>query len=282
MGNIIDGKSIAKKLRLQIKEYIDKKKVLGLRGPCLAAILVGSDGGSISYTNNQKKLCDELGVEYRRISLNDYITEEELITVLEKLNNEKEVDGIIIQLPLPKHLDEKRITSRLNYLKDVDGLTDINLGKFYKGESCFVPCTPQSVMELIKSTGCNIEGKHAVVIGRSNIVGKPVAALLLNENTTVTICHSKTNNLKEICRKADILVCAIGKPGFITSEYIKEGAIVIDVGTTIVEGKIKGDVLFDEVLPKAAFVTPVPGGVGAMTTTMLLKNTCEAWSKNVY
>ncbi|MCM8711046.1 bifunctional methylenetetrahydrofolate dehydrogenase/methenyltetrahydrofolate cyclohydrolase [Clostridium sp. SYSU_GA19001] len=282
MGNIIDGKVIAKNLKMEIKEQIDKKKAEGLRGPCLAAVLAGSDGGSISYTNNQKKLCDELGVEYRKISLSDKVSEKEFLELLDRLNNDKEVDGIIIQLPLPKHLDEKKITSRLSYLKDVDGLTDINLGKFYKGESSFVPCTPQSIIKLIKNTGCSIEGKHAVVVGRSNIVGKPAAALLLSENATVTICHSKTKNLKEVCKSADILVCALGKPSFINKEYVKEGAIVIDVGTTMVEGKIKGDVLFDEVMPIASFLTPVPGGVGAMTTTMLIKNTCEAWIKNVY
>jgi len=179
-------------------------------------------------------------------------------------------------------LDEKLITSELSYTKDVDGLTDINLGKFYKGEQSFIPCTPQSILHLIKSTGCDIQGKNAVIVGRSNIVGKPTAQLLLNENATVTICHSKTIDLKEVCRKADILVCALGKPEFITDEYVKEGAIVIDVGTTMVEGKVKGDVCFNDVIYKAKYVTPVPGGVGSMTTTMLIKNTCEAMIKNAH
>ncbi len=282
MGTIIDGRAAAKKLKEEIKQFVERAKAGGHRVPCLATVLVGRDGGSVYYINNQKKLCEELGVENRHILLNENITQEELLHIIHNLNEDNNVDGVILQLPLPKHLDEKTITSYLSYMKDVDGLTDINLGKFYKGEECFNPCTPQSVVHLIKTTGIEMQGKHAVVIGRSNIVGKPAAQLLLNENCTVTICHSKTNNLKEVCSSADILVCALGKPEFITEEYIKEGAIVIDVGTSMVDGKIKGDVCFDAAVSKAAFVTPVPGGVGAVTTTMLIKNTCEAMKKNVY
>lgn len=282
MGNIIDGKAISKSFKAEIKKYIEEGISLGCREPCLAAVLVGDDGGSVYYINNQEKICSELGVKYKKYLINKAVREEKLIEVLEQLNNDNKVDGIILFLPLPKHIDERKITSKLNPLKDVDGLTDVNLGKFYKGEQCFVPCTSQSVISLIKSTGISIKGKQAVVIGRSNIVGKPAAMLLLSENATVTICHSKTANLKEICKEADILVCALGKPEFITEEYIKKGAVVIDVGTTKVKGKIKGDVFFDKVINKAGFVTPVPGGVGAMTTTMLIKNTCEAWNRNVY
>lgn len=282
MGQIIDGRAIAKNIKKEIIEFVGSRKELGMRVPCLATILVGEDGGSIYYVNNQKKLCDELGVENRQILLSEDINESELMQVIDALNNDNNVDGVIIQLPLPKHINEKLITSKLTYKKDVDGLTDINVGKFYKGEECFIPCTPQSILHMIKSTGCSIQGKNAVVLGRSNIVGKPVAQLLLSENATVTICHSKTANLKEICSRADILVCAIGKPEFVTDGYIKEGAVVIDVGTTMVESKIKGDVYFDKALAKASFVTPVPGGVGATTTTMLIKNTCEAMRKNVY
>jgi methylenetetrahydrofolate dehydrogenase (NADP+) / methenyltetrahydrofolate cyclohydrolase len=282
MGTIIDGRAAAKRLKEDIKQFVQGAKADKNRVPCLATVLVGNDGGSIYYVNNQKKLCNELGVENRHILLEENVSEEVLLKVIEELNEDSTVDGIILQLPLPKHLNEKAITSKLSYNKDVDGLTDINLGKFYKGEECFNPCTPQSVIHLIKTTGVSLQGKHAVVVGRSNIVGKPAAQLLLNENCTVTICHSKTNNLKGVCRSADILVCALGKPEFITEEYVKEGAIVIDVGTSMVNGKIKGDVCFDSVISKAAFVTPVPGGVGAVTTTMLINNTCEAMKKNVY
>ncbi|SKA76782.1 methylenetetrahydrofolate dehydrogenase (NADP+) / methenyltetrahydrofolate cyclohydrolase [Clostridium sp. USBA 49] len=282
MGKIIDGKLISQKLRMEIKDLIEERIKLGFRRPCLASILVGEDGGSLYYMNNQKNICDKLNVQYKKVLLNKNIDEVQLIEVINNLNNDKEIDGIIIQMPLPKHINEKKITSNLNYLKDVDGLTDVNLGKFYKGDDCFEPCTPQSIIHLIKSTGFNIEGKHAVIIGRSNIVGKPVWELLLRENATVTMCHSKTKNLKNICNQADILICAIGKPEFINAEYIKEGAIVIDVGTTKVNDEIKGDVLFNEVISKASYITPVPGGVGAMTTTMLIKNTYKAWLKNVY
>lgn len=282
MGLIIDGKAYAKELKEEIRQFTLRRKSEGLRVPCLATILVGNDGGSIYYVNNQKKVCEDLGLENRNIRLEETITEEQLINTIEELNKDLKVDGIILQLPLPEHINEKAVTSRINPDKDVDGLTDVNLGRFYKGEHCFVPCTPQSIIHLIKSTGIQIQGKSAVVVGRSNIVGKPAAQLLLNENATVTICHSKTLNLKEVCSNADILVCALGKPAFITDEYIKAGAVVIDVGTSMVEGNIKGDVDFDSALPKARYITPVPGGVGAVTTTMLIKNTCEAMKKNVY
>lgn len=282
MGLIIDGKSIAMKYRDEIKAFAADLADNSKRKPCIATILVGNDGGSVYYVNNQVKLCNQLGIVPKNYFLDENIDEENLIKVIEDINNDSSIDGMILQLPLPKHLNEKNITSKISYKKDVDGLTDINLGKFYKGEESFVPCTPRSVLELIKSTGINIQGSNAVVIGRSNIVGKPAAQLLLNENATVTICHSKTKDLKNVCRNADILVAAIGRPGFVTKDFVKEGAVVIDVGTTMVDGKIKGDVVFDEVIQIAAHVTPVPGGVGSMTTTMLIKNTCEAYKKNVY
>lgn len=282
MGMKIEGKKEALRIREDIKKTVEERKAQGLRVPCLATILVGNDGGSISYVKNQNKICEEIGVNYKNIVLEETIKEDELIELIEKLNNDKEIDGIMLQLPLPKGFNEKKITSVISYKKDVDGLTDINTGRLYKGESCFIPCTPQSIVALIKSTGCKIEGKSAVVIGRSNIVGKPVAQLLLNENATVTICHSRTKDLSKICSAADILVAAIGRPGFVKKDFVKEGAIVIDVGTTMVEGKIKGDVIYDEVIDIAAFITPVPGGVGSMTTTMLIRNTCEAAKLNVY
>lgn len=282
MGGIIDGRLIAKQLREDIKSYVDNRISRGLRTPCLATVIVGEDGGSLSYVKNQKKLCDELGIENRHINLMEDISEEELVSIIKQLNDDRSIDGIIVQLPLPKHLDEKLITSKIDYKKDVDGLTDVNMGKFYKGEKCFVPCTPQSALQLVKSTGINIEGKNAVVIGRSNIVGKPVAQLLLQENATITICHSKTQDLEEVCKRADILVCAIGKPGFITRKFVKQGAVVIDVGTSMAGGKLQGDVYFEDVIETASFLTPVPGGVGALTTTILLKNTCEAMENNVH
>ncbi len=282
MGKIISGKEVAKLLRADIKSYVEKIKSQGKRVPCLATIIVGNDSGSLYYINNQNKICNELGVDTRNISFKENISEAELIETIHKLNEDDTVDGIMLQIPLPRHIDEKKVTSTICADKDIDGLTDKNLGKFYKGEKSFIPCTANSALELIKSTGISIEGKKAVVIGRSNIVGKPTANLLLNENATVTICHSRTQNLKEICKEADILVVAMGKPNFVSSEYVKEGAIVIDVGTSSLNGKICGDVNFQDVIDKAAFITPVPGGVGALTTTLLIRNTCEASEKNVY
>lgn len=282
MGICINGKDLAKEYKGQIKLLIENIKNKGNRIPCLATILIGDNGGSTCYVKSQNKLCDELGIIAKNLLLEETISEEDLISLIKKLNEDNTVDGIMLQVPLPQHLNEKVVTSMISYEKDVDGLTDINLGRFYKGDNSFVPCTARSVIELIKSTGCIITGKNAIILGRSNIVGKPVAQLLLNENATITICHSKTNNLKELCRTADILVVAIGKPSFITKDYVKTGAIVIDVGTTMVKGKVKGDVSLKEVIEVAAFVSPVPGGVGSMTTTMLIKNTCEAYNKNVY
>lgn len=282
MGEKIDGKSLAQKYRNELKKNISEDIGFGKRPPCLATIVVGSDGGSMYYIKNQNKLCGELGIEYKNILLEDSVEEEHLIEIIEKLNNDTSVDGIMLQLPLPEKISEKKVTAAISPLKDVDGLTEINTGKFYKGSKCFVPCTPRSALELIKSTGVNLNGKNAVVVGRSNIVGKPITQLLIAENCTVTVCHSKTVGLDEWCRKADILVSAIGKPGFIKSNFVKEGAIVIDIGTTSVEGKITGDVLYDDVIKIASYLTPVPGGVGAMTTTLLMKNIYEAYKDNAY
>ena len=282
MGVRIDGKALAATYKENIKDFTDSLLKEGKRLPCIAAIIVGEDGGSHYYLNNVKKLCSQLGVAIDEYLEKDSIKEEELCKLIAKLNHDDKVDGIMLFLPLLKHIDEKKVTSLISYEKDIDCLTDVNNGKLYKGESSFVPCTPLSVLNLIKSTGVKLPGKRAVVIGRSNIVGKPVSQLLLNENCTVTICHSKTENLKGICSEADILISAIGRPLMINEEFVKEGAIVIDVGTTSVNGKITGDVQYDKVINKAAFVTPVPGGVGALTTTMLIKNVCEAYEKNVY
>ncbi|MEK6265341.1 MAG: bifunctional methylenetetrahydrofolate dehydrogenase/methenyltetrahydrofolate cyclohydrolase [Clostridium sp.] len=282
MGIKVNGKIIVEKYRNEIKSIIDEGTKSGGRVPSIKTILVGEDGGSLSYVKSQNNLCDKLGISYTCIKLDSDTNEKNIIEIIEELNIDNSVDGIILQLPLPKKFNEKEITSKISYKKDIDGLTDKNMGRFYKGENCFIPCTALGVIEMIKSTGCIIKGKHAVVIGRSNIVGKPAAQLLLNEDATVTICHSKTLNLKEICKSADILVAAIGRPGFVTSDFIKEGAVVIDVGTSMVNNKVTGDVCFDEVIDYAGYVTPVPGGTGLMTTTMLIKNVCESWRDNVY
>ncbi len=282
MGIKVNGKVIVEKYRDEIKSVINDGISKGLRVPSIKTVLVGDDGGSTSYVKSQNNLCNKLGISYTCIHLDKDVDQKDIVDLIEKLNEDNTVDGIIIQLPLPKKFNEKEITSKISYKKDIDGLSDVNMGRFYKGEKSFIPCTALGVIEMIKSTGCVIKGKHAVVIGRSNIVGKPGAQLLLNEDATVTICHSKTTNLKEICKTADIIVAAIGKPGFVTSDFIKEGAVVIDVGTTMVNNKVTGDVSFDDVINHASYVTPVPGGTGLMTTTMLIKNACMAWRDNVY
>lgn len=278
----LSGKELALSRKISLKEAILKGTSEGKRHPALASVIVGEDGGSLSYIKGQKKVSEELGIRYDMKTFDGKISEEELINEIEELNSNEEIDGIIIQLPLPAHLNEDKILSCISADKDVDGLTDVNFGKFCKGREAFIPCTARSILKLIKSTEENLEGKRTVVLGRSNIVGKPVAMLLLGEHTTVSICHSRTENMKEICRGADILISAMGKPAYITKDFVKEGAIVIDVGTTMVEGKVRGDVDFDEVSQVAGYITPVPGGVGAMTTTMLMENTYEAWIKNVY
>lgn len=276
MGQILKGTDVAVNIKERIKEIIkireDNKKSI----PCIASILVGDDGGSIYYMNSQEKVALSLGAKFKRVELSNNSSKEEVIETINKLNNNKEVHGIILQLPLPKGLDEKEIISYISPKKDIDCLTYESQGKLYMGERGFIPCTPNSVVTLIKSLGQSLEGKEAVVIGRSNIVGKPCSQLLLNENATVTICHSRTKDLREVTKRADILVVAIGKPLFLDDTYIKEGAIVIDVGTSSFNGKITGDVNLEKVINKAEVVTPVPGGVGALTTTLLIENACKA------
>ena len=279
MGKRIDGKEIALEIKEEIKEFVNKRKENNLNVPKVASILVGNDGGALFYLNNQEKVATSLGMEFEKVHLNEEVTEEELINKIDKLNNDNTVSGIILQLPLPKHIDEKKVISAISPKKDVDCLTFVNQGKLYMGEDTFMPCTPKSVLTILKSLNINLEGMEVVVIGRSNIVGKPAGALLLKENCTVTMCHSRTKNLREVCKRADILVVAIGKAKFVDESFVKDGAIVIDVGTNSVEGKITGDVDFDKVIDVASFVTPVPGGVGALTTTLLMKNACEAIEK---
>ena len=279
MGDRIDGKVIALGVKEDIKNFVESRKLKGINTPKVTSILVGNDGGSLFYLNNQEKVAVSLGLEFERIHLSEEVTEIELIKKIGELNNDNSVNGVILQLPLPKNMDEKKIISSISPEKDIDCLTFVNQGKLYMGEDTFMPCTPKSVLIILKSLNINLEGMEVVVVGRSNIVGKPASALMLKENCTVTICHSRTKELKEVCKRADILIVAIGKAKFIDDSYVKDGAIVIDVGTNSVEGKITGDVDFEKVINKAAFVTPVPGGVGALTTTLLMKNVCEALEK---
>lgn len=279
MDKIINGREVSKDIKENIKNFIEERNLKGLKLPKIASILVGNDGGSIYYLNSQEKVATSLGVLFDKIILEDSIKEEELKDLIRKLNLDDSVHGIMIQLPLPKGINEKNIINTISPKKDIDCLTYESVGKLYLGEEGFKPCTPNSILTLLKSKNIELEGKEVVVLGRSNIVGKPAVQLLLNENATVTICHSRTKNLKEVCKKADILVVAIGKPKFINSEYIKDGAVIIDVGTSSFEGKITGDVDFDDVLDKVSLITPVPGGVGALTTTLLIKNVCEAIEK---
>lgn len=276
MGQLINGKEVAAEVKEQIKEFVQKRKENNLKIPKIASILVGEDGGSIYYMNSQEKVALSLGVGFMKVVLKEESTDDEVISEIHKLNEDDSIQGIILQLPLPKHLDEKKIIKEISVKKDIDCLTFESQGKLYMGEPGFLPCTPNSVVTLIKSLNIDINGQNVVVLGRSNIVGKPVAQLLLNENATVTICHSRTKNLKEVCKRADILVVAIGRPKFIDESYVKEDAVVIDVGTSRFEGKITGDVDFDKVIDNCSALTPVPGGVGALTTTLLIKNACEA------
>jgi methylenetetrahydrofolate dehydrogenase (NADP+) / methenyltetrahydrofolate cyclohydrolase len=282
MGQIINGKEVALKVKEDIKNFINDRKENNLKTPKIASILVGNDGGSIYYMASQEKVALSLGAGFVKVTLPETLTDQDVIAEIHKLNEEEDVQGIILQLPLPSNFDEKKIIREISPSKDIDCLTFESQGKLYMGEPKFLPCTPNSVVTLIKSLNVDIVGKNVVVLGRSNIVGKPVAQLLLNENATVTICHSKTKNLRDVCRAADILVVAIGRPKFIDETYVNEDAIVIDVGTSSFEGKITGDVDFDKVIDKCKFLTPVPGGVGALTTTLLIKNACESLKDNEY
>ena len=275
-ATIIDGKALALKMRGQLKERVEKLKATRGITPGLSVILVGEDPASQVYVRNKERGCEEVGIASTVYRLPEQTTQAELLELIDRLNADGTVHGILVQLPLPKHMNPLEVMARVSPDKDVDGFHVQSAGRLMVGERGFVACTPRGIIELIKSTGVSIAGKRAVVVGRSNIVGKPVSLLLLNENATVTICHSKTQELDKVCAQADILVAAIGRPEFIRGNFIKEGAVVIDVGTSRVDGKLKGDVCFAEAAEKAAFITPVPGGVGPMTITMLLMNTVDA------
>ena len=276
MSKVIDGREIAKVIKDEIKEFITLRKGNKLKVPKIASILVGEDEGSIYYINSQEKIALSLGCDFEKVLLKEEVSEKELIEKIKILNEDKEVDGIILQLPLPKKFNEKKIVNTINSKKDIDCLTYINQGKLFAGEEDIIPCTPNSIITLLERSSVELEGKNVVIIGRSNIVGKPIAQLLLKKNATVTICHSKTKNLKKITKEGDIIVVAIGKPKFLTEDFVKEDSIIIDVGTSSYEGKITGDVDFENVNGKVKMITKVPGGVGALTTTLLIKNACEA------
>lgn len=270
---LMDGKELSKAKRESMKEEVATLKESGIV-PGLAVILVGNNPASRSYVKGKEKACAEVGLHSVLLEFPETITQEFLLNEIEKLNQDDSIDGILVQLPLPNHINELAVIEKISPDKDVDGFHPVNVGRMVTGKDAFLPCTPAGVIELVKAKNIDISGKHVVVIGRSNIVGKPVGHLFLSENATVTTCHSRTKDLKAITKQADILVAAIGKPEAITADYIKEGAVVIDVGINRVEsGKLVGDVLFDEAKEVASYITPVPGGVGPMTITMLVHNT---------
>ncbi len=276
MSQIIDGKAIAAQIKDELKEEVMRMRSGGISA-ALAVIQVGRDPASSIYVNNKKKACEYVGIHSEVYELPEEVSQEELLALVGRLNRDDKINGILVQLPLPGHINEESVITAISPQKDVDGFHTENAGRLMVGKKGFIPCTPAGIIQLIKRSGFDIEGKECVVIGRSNIVGKPMAALLLQENGTVTVAHSKTAHLKEVSSRADILVAAIGKPKFITADYVKEGAVVIDVGIhRMADRKMCGDVDFDSVYKKAAAITPVPGGVGPMTIAMLLCNCVEA------
>lgn len=276
MAILIDGKKISKEIKDELAVKVADYKKKGVSG-ALAVIQVGADPASSVYVRNKKKACEYIGIESVSYELPEETTEEELLSIIDKLNNDPEINGILCQLPVPKHINEDNIIKAIDPSKDVDGFHVANVGALVTGTKGYVSCTPAGIIELLKRTGISIEGKNAVVVGRSNIVGKPMSLLLLRENATVTICHSKTRDLKDVCKRADILIAAIGKPKFFDESYVKEGAVVIDVGIhRNDDGSLCGDVDFDRVEPLCHAITPVPGGVGPMTIAMLMNNCVEA------
>ena len=290
---LIDGKAVSTEIKQQIAAEVEKMVADGMKRPHLAAILVGHDGGSETYVANKVKSCAECGFKSTLIRFEDDITEETLLEQVAKLNNDDDIDGFIVQLPLPKHINEQHIIEAIDYRKDVDGFHPINVGRMNIGLPCFVSATPAGIIELLRHYNIETKGKKCVILGRSNIVGKPMATLLMQKSypgdCTVTVCHSHTANLKEECRQADIIVAAMGKPGFVTADMVKDGAVIIDVGTTRVPDasrksgfRLSGDVCFDEVASKCSFISPVPGGVGPMTICSLMKNTLLAGKKAIY
>lgn len=290
---LIDGKAISAQMKKEIAEEVAKIKAAGGKTPHLAAVLVGHDGGSETYVASKVRTCEEVGFKSSLIRFEDNVNEEELLACVDKLNKDADVDGFIVQLPLPKHISEQKVIEAIDYRKDVDGFHPINVGRMSIGLPCFVSATPAGILELLKRYDIPTQGKHCVVLGRSNIVGKPVANLMMQKgypgDATVTVCHSRTPNIKEVCQSADIIIAALGVPEFLKGDMVKDGVVVIDVGTTRVPSaetksgfKLKGDVAFDEVAAKASFITPVPGGVGPMTIISLMRNTLLAGKNEIY
>ncbi len=273
---IINGKELAKQIRSDLKKEVDALREDGII-PKLAVIMVGNDKASEVYVRNKSKACNEVGIEFEEFLKDENTTQEELIELIDELNKREDIDGILLQSPIPKQLDIRQAFNRIDEKKDVDGFNPINVGKLAIGEDCFISCTPYGVIKMLEAYNIEIEGKRAVVIGRSNIVGKPLAQCLLNKNATVTICHSKTRELESIVKEADIVVAALGRPKFVTANMIKDGAVVIDVGINRTDdGKLVGDVDFENIENKASYITPVPGGVGPMTIAMLMNNVVKA------
>ncbi len=290
---LIDGKKIAAEVKAEISAEVEKMVAAGGKRPHLAGVLVGHDGGSETYMSSKVKACEECGFKSSLIRFEDNVSEEELLATIDKLNNDPDVDGFIVQLPLPRHIDEQRVIEAIDPRKDVDGFHPVNVGRMSIGLPAFVSATPSGIIELLRRYEIDTRGKHCVVLGRSNIVGKPVAVLMMQKanpgNATVTVCHSATPDIKEVCRTADIIIAALGHPGFVTADMVKDGAVVIDVGTTRVPDpsrksgfRLSGDVDFEAVAPKCSFITPVPGGVGPMTICSLMKNTLLAAAGTVY
>ncbi|MFR1777545.1 MAG: bifunctional methylenetetrahydrofolate dehydrogenase/methenyltetrahydrofolate cyclohydrolase FolD [Clostridia bacterium] len=276
MTEIIDGKGLAKKIRENLKKDVDELRKEGII-PKFAVILVGEDPASKIYVRNKNKACVEIGIEYEEHVLKQDTTMEELLRLIDKLNKDKSINGILLQSPLPQHLDINEALKQIDYKKDVDGFNPVNVGKLSLGQDCFVSCTPYGIIKMLEEYKIPIEGKNAVIIGRSNIVGKPLIQCLLSKNATVTVCHSKTQNIEEITKNSDIIIAAMGKPKFLKGNMVKQGATVIDVGINRMEnGKIVGDVDFEEVSKKTSYITPVPGGVGPMTIAMLMNNIVKA------
>lgn len=280
MAQLIDGKKISKEIKDELRQAVAELKAQGKEG-ALAVIQVGSDPASSVYVRNKKRACEYIGIRSESYELPEQTSEDELLALIDRLNRDPKINGILCQLPVPAHMDEDKIIRAIDPAKDVDGFHAQNVGALVIGQQGFISCTPAGIIQLLKRSGVETAGKNCVIIGRSNIVGKPMALLMLRENATVTVCHSKTKNLPEICRQADILIVAIGRPKMITAEYVKEGAVVIDVGIHRQEdGKLCGDVDFTQVEPIAGAITPVPGGVGPMTIAMLMNNCVEAMTRS--
>lgn len=290
---LIDGKKIADAVKQEIAAEVAQMVASGHKKPHLAAILVGHDGGSETYVAHKVKACEQCGFDSTVIRFEETVTEEELLQAIARLNSDSSVDGFIVQLPLPKHIDEQRVIEAIDYRKDVDGFHPVNVGRMSIGLPCFLSATPQGILELLKRYGVETKGANCVVLGRSNIVGKPVASLMMQKavpgDATVTVCHSRTKDIKDYCRRADIIIAALGSPGFVTVDMVKDGAVIVDVGTTRVPStetksgfRLKGDVDFEHVAPKCSLITPVPGGVGPMTIVSLMKNTLLAAQHAIY